>query len=127
MKLIRDIRLFESDEPNVDRNSIPYYIGKIYHYDHMDCLDVIQRLLFLLRHRGFCYDGFDHLYLNLTPCLPHGEMRNTMACSRFELIGPGKHKSAQAERVRLHLFKSQNIFSVPDRQTSRMRERSGCF
>lgn len=76
MKLIRDIRLFESDEPNVDGNSVPYYIGKIYHYDHMDCLDVIQRLLFLLRHRGFCYDGFDHLYLNLTPCLPHGEIRD---------------------------------------------------
>lgn len=76
MKLIKDIRLFESAEPNVDGNSTPYYIGKLYHYDHMECLDVIQRLLFLLRHRGFCYEGFDHLYLNLTPCLPHGELHD---------------------------------------------------
>ena len=76
MKLIRDIRLFELDVPNVDRNPTPYYIGKIYHYDHMECLDVIQRLLFLLRHRGFCYDGFDHLYLNFTPCVPHGQIRD---------------------------------------------------
>ena len=76
MKLIKDIRLFELDVPNVDYNPSPYYIGKIYHYDHMECLDVIQRLLFLLRHRGFCYDGFDHLYLNFTPCIPHGEIRD---------------------------------------------------
>lgn len=76
MKLIKDIRLFELDVPNIDYNSTPHYIGKIYHYDHMECLDVIQRLLFLLRHRGFGYDGFDHLYLNFTPCVPHGEIRD---------------------------------------------------
>lgn len=76
MKLIRDIRLFELDVPNIDGNSTPYYIGKIYHYDHMECLDVIQRLLFLLRHRGFGYDGFDHLYLNFTPCIPHGQIQD---------------------------------------------------
>ena len=76
MKLIKDIRLFELDVPNIDYNPTPYYIGKIYHYHHTDCLDVIQRLLFLLRHRGFEYDGFDHLYLNFTPCVPHGEIRD---------------------------------------------------
>jgi hypothetical protein len=46
MKLIKDIRLFELDVPNIDCNPTPYYIGKLYHYDSMDCLDVIQRLLF---------------------------------------------------------------------------------
>lgn len=76
MKLIKDIRLLELDVPNIDYNPTPYYIGKIYHYDHMDCLDVIQRLLFLLRHRGFGYESFDHLYLNFTPCVPHGEIRD---------------------------------------------------
>lgn len=76
MKLIKDIRLFELDVPNIDYNPTPNYIGKMYHYDHIDCLDVIQRLLFLLRHRGFGYDGFDHLYLNFTPCVPHGQIRD---------------------------------------------------
>ena len=76
MTLIKDIRLLELDIPNIDHNPTPYYIGKIYHYDHMECLDTIQRLLFLLRHRGFGYDGFDHLYLNFTPCVPHGEIRD---------------------------------------------------
>ena len=76
MKLVKDIRLLESDVPNIDGNATPYYIGKIYHYDHIDCLDVIQRLLFLLRHRGFGFASFDHLYVNFTPCVPHGEVRD---------------------------------------------------
>ena len=75
-KLIADIRLFESGVPNTDGNPTPHYIGKIYQYDHMECLDVIQRLLFLLRHCGFGFDDFDHLYLNFTPCIPHGEVRD---------------------------------------------------
>ena len=76
MNLIKDIRLFESAVPNVDGNSTPYYSGKIMRYDHMECLDVIQRLLFLLRHRGFGFGDFDHLYVNFTPCVPHGEVRD---------------------------------------------------
>ena len=76
MNLIKDIRRFESDVPNTDGNSMPHDIGKLYHYDHMQCLDVIQRLLFLLRHREFGFEGFDHLYLNFTPCLPHGTVQD---------------------------------------------------
>lgn len=76
IKLIKDIRLFESDVPNIDGNSTPHYIGKIYQYDDMECLDVIQRLLFLLRHRDFGFEIFDHLYLNFTPCIAHGEVRD---------------------------------------------------
>ena len=76
MKRIKDIRLLESDVPNIDGNATPYYMGKLYQYDHMECLEVIQRLLFLLRHRGFGFHTFDHLYVNFTPCVPHGEVRN---------------------------------------------------
>lgn len=76
MKLIKDIRLFESYVPNIDGNATPYYMGKLYQYDHMACLEVIQRLLFLLRHRGFGFASFDHLYVNFTPCVPHGEAQH---------------------------------------------------
>lgn len=76
MRLIKDIRLFESAVPNIDGNSMPSSIGKLYQYDDMAPLDVIQRLLFLLRHREFGFDGFDHLYINFTPCIPHGEVRD---------------------------------------------------
>ena len=74
-ELIQDIRLFESDIPNVDGNGFPTYIGEIYQYDHKSCLHSIHRLLFLLRHRGFGFDAFHPLYLNFTPCIPHNEVR----------------------------------------------------
>lgn len=76
MKLIKDIRIYESSVPNADGNSIPCHSGKMIRYDHMECLDVIQRLLFLLRHRGFGFADFDHLYVNFTPCLPHGQVQD---------------------------------------------------
>lgn len=72
MNLIRDYRLYESAVPNTDGHSLPGQIGKIYDYDAWDCLDITQRLLFLLRHRAFSLGNFHHLYLNFTPLLPHG-------------------------------------------------------
>lgn len=75
MGKIRDIRLFEADWPNEDHRSLPSHIGRIFDYDPMDALDVIDRLLFALRHRGVELDGFDHLYLNFTTLLPHGSMQ----------------------------------------------------
>lgn len=75
MGLIKDIRLFEADWPNEDYFSTPHYIGKIFRYDFMDALDVVERLVFLLRSRGFGFDGFDHLYLNYTTMLPRGKIQ----------------------------------------------------
>lgn len=86
MNLIRDIRLLESSEPNEDYHATPYYCGKIIRYDHMECLDVIQRLLFLLRHRGFGFEDFDHLYVNFTPCVPHGEVRDVNRSNIREFV-----------------------------------------
>lgn len=62
MNLIKDIRLCEKDA--------------IYRYQHKDFSGLIQRLLFLLRHRGFGFVDFDHLYINFTPCLSHGEVQD---------------------------------------------------
>lgn len=76
MKLIQDIRLFESETPNADGNPHPEQIGRLFQYDDMACLDTLQRLLFLLRHRGFSFRDFDHLYVNFTSCVPHGEVRD---------------------------------------------------
>lgn len=76
MNLIKDIRLFEKREPDVDYTSTPNYMRGLYAFDDMDMQDIIQRLLFLLRHEGFTFGSFDHLYMNYTPSLPHGEVRH---------------------------------------------------
>ena len=75
MDQIRDIRIFEADWPNEDYQSMPQYIGQIYRFDGMDVMDVIQRMLFILRSELFGFEGFHHLYLNYTPLLPHGQMQ----------------------------------------------------
>ena len=83
MKLIKDIRLFESDVPNVEGNPFPLHdMGRLYQYDSLACLDVIQRLLFLLRNREFSFGKFDYLFLNFTPCIPHGKVHDS---NRYEL------------------------------------------
>ncbi len=83
MNLIKDIRLFEADEPNQDGYSFPHYIGTIYAYDSGECQPVIDRLMFLLRHKGFSLGAFDHLYLNLTTQLPHGEILISNRIDRY--------------------------------------------
>ena len=66
MKLIQDIRFFsEHPDPMLAK----------YHIHGMK--DILQRLLFLLRHEGFTFGDFDHLYMNYTPSLPHGEVRRS--------------------------------------------------
>ena len=85
MNLIKDIRLFESNEPNESGFSLPSYMGKLYAFDSTDCLEVIHRLMFLLRHKGFSLGEFDHLYLNFTTQLPHGEI---IASNRIDRYHP---------------------------------------
>lgn len=64
MNLIQDIRFFSE-------HSDPMLAA----YDVHGMKDILQRLLFLLRHAGFTFGDFDHLYLNYTPALPHGDVR----------------------------------------------------
>ena len=75
MNLIKDIRLFEKREPDVDGTGMPDHMRSLYGFDGLDMQDIIQRLVFLLRHEGFTFEKFDHLYMNYTPSLPHGEVR----------------------------------------------------
>ena len=71
MNLIKDIRLFESEGPAASAT----YMRGLYGFDGMDMQDILQRLLFLLRHEGFSLGDFDHLYMNYTTSLPHGQVR----------------------------------------------------
>ena len=74
MNLIRDIRIFEDAEENIDGKSWPSYIGKIYEYRSLICDAIIDRLLLWLRINNYSLGTFHHLYLNLTPLLGHGKV-----------------------------------------------------
>ena len=68
MKVIKDIRLFESTEENVDGYSPRAYGEK-------PLLIVLHRVVMKLREQSFTLGDFDHLYINFTTCLPPYDIR----------------------------------------------------
>lgn len=68
MKVIKDIRLFESTEENVDGYSPRAYGEK-------PLLVVLHRVVMKLREQSFTLGDFDHLYINFTTCLPPYDIR----------------------------------------------------
>lgn len=71
MSALQQIRLFESeDHPRL----FPQDMGKLYAFDSMNCLEVIDRLLYLLRHKGFSLGAITYLHLVYCPRFPHGEV-----------------------------------------------------
>lgn len=65
-KLISDIRLFMSCVPNADGQPLPAPCGSA------QISVTLRRIAMKLREGGFSLGDFDHLYVNLTPCLPEG-------------------------------------------------------
>ena len=68
-KPISDIRLYVSRVPNEDGQPLPGEYGSRALSLHL------RRIAMKLRELGFSLGSFDHLYINLTPCLPEGECR----------------------------------------------------
>lgn len=79
--LIRDIRIYESDIENIDHNSSPNELGRIFKIDFPHDTYIhryrvfIHRLILVLREHGFELPGYNHLYINLTPLLPFGQIQ----------------------------------------------------
>lgn len=69
MKVIKDIRVYKSEIENIDGNSEPN--GFI----NNDLNVIIHRIVMKLRELDFSFGEFDHLYINLTICLPNEEIR----------------------------------------------------
>lgn len=76
-KLLADIRCYESDIPNVDGMGIPGEFGKIYPLDFKRFAPVLRRFILKLREMQVELPGFDHLYLNFTGCIEHGEIQGS--------------------------------------------------
>ncbi len=69
MKPINDIRLFTSSVPNADSQPLP---GEA---DSKHAAILLRRIAMKLREANFSLGSFDHLYINLTPCIPEGAVQ----------------------------------------------------
>ncbi|MDO5639077.1 MAG: hypothetical protein Q4G28_04340 [Neisseria sp.] len=72
-RVLKDIRFYESDKPNIDGQSLPGELGKLF-VPTKDTHYIGQRIARKLNELGFCYGGFDHIYINLTTVLAEHEI-----------------------------------------------------
>ena len=69
MKLIADIRFFESE--TVDATNPPY-IGEMYKIDYKVLAAVAERFILRLREKRISLPDFDHIYVCVSPSLNNG-------------------------------------------------------
>lgn len=72
-RVIKDIRYYESKTENIDGNSMPGNLGKLF-YSTADTNYIGQRIARKLNELDFSYGEFDHIYINLTTALNENEL-----------------------------------------------------
>ncbi len=68
-KIIKDIRFYESNWPNISGNSLPVNPGKIYNLSGVDLISRGQRIAGKLNGLKFVSGSFEYIYINLTTLL----------------------------------------------------------
>jgi hypothetical protein len=76
LKLISDIRYFESTKENSD-GYFPSYIGNLFQIDYKIFSIINTRFVLKLREKDFFLPDFDHIYVNFTTCLEEGKFELT--------------------------------------------------
>lgn len=72
-RILKDIRFYESDYENIDGESMPHELGKLFHKT-CDTNYIGQRIARKLNELKFTYGEFDHIYINLTTFLKENEI-----------------------------------------------------
>lgn len=72
-RILKDIRFYESDHENIDGQSMPHELGKLFHKTN-DTNYIGQRIARKLNELKFTYGEFDHIYINLTTFLKENEI-----------------------------------------------------
>ena len=72
-RIIKDIRYYESNVPNIDGNSMPHNLGELFK-PTSDTNYIGQRIARKLNELKFCYSEFDHIYINLSTVLTENDL-----------------------------------------------------
>ena len=72
-RILKDIRFYESDYENIDGQSMPHELGKLFQKTS-DTNYIGQRIARKLNELKFTYGEFDHIYINLTTFLKENEI-----------------------------------------------------
>lgn len=72
-RILKDIRFYESEKQNIEGQSMPNELGKIF-IRTKDTNYIGQRIARKLNELKFTYGEFDHIYINLTTFLKENEI-----------------------------------------------------
>lgn len=72
-RILKDIRFYESDKQNIEGESIPQELGKLF-IPTKDTNFIGQRIARKLNELKFSYGEFDHIYINLTTLVKENEI-----------------------------------------------------
>lgn len=72
-RILKDIRFYESEKQNIEGQSMPHELGKLF-IPTNDTNYIGQRIARKLNELNFTYGEFDHIYINLTTFLPEEEI-----------------------------------------------------
>ncbi|WP_264532371.1 hypothetical protein [Flavobacterium sp. N502540] len=72
-RILKDIRFYESEKQNIEGQSIPRQLGKLF-VPTKDTNFIGQRIARKLNELKFTYGEFDHIYINLTTVLKENEI-----------------------------------------------------
>lgn len=73
-KILKDIRYYESNWPNISGQSAPANLGKIFKLLDVDSVSIGQRIARKLNELNFISGSFDHIYINFTTLLNENEI-----------------------------------------------------
>ncbi len=73
-RILKDIRYFESDKPNISGQSTPSYFGKIF-IPTKDTIFIGERIARKLNEFKFSFGEYDHIYLNFTTILKENQFQ----------------------------------------------------
>lgn len=72
-RILKDIRFYESEYENIDGQSMPHELGKLF-IPTKDTNFIGKRIARKLNELKYTYGGFDHIYINLTTAISENNL-----------------------------------------------------
>lgn len=114
-KIIKDIRIYESDKPNIAGNSLPGELGQLV-IPTKDTTFIAQRIARKLNELKAGFGEFDHIYINLTSVLNENELvisdRDVMKAIKYVDVGIKTENLKKLSNSEMDHFIKTTIFKV---------------
>lgn len=114
-RILKDIRFYESEKQNIEGQSLPHELGKLF-IPTNDTIFIGQRVARKLNELKYSYGEFDHIYINLTTYIKENEIiisnRNIDKRIKYVDFGINSEKLNTLLNSEKDIFIKSSIFKV---------------